>query len=79
MKIYLGWDSRKVGNVNAVRVYNQCHVIMECKLNEEGRNRLRKETEKIWMDEVEGDGNLQFDLNVILAPFSNKSISDSIS
>ena len=55
------------------------HVIMECRLNEVGRNRLRREIENIWMEEVKGDGNLQFDLNVILAPFSNESISESIS
>ena len=55
------------------------HVLLDCQLEAEARNRLLMEVGNIWMDNKK-PGGLQFSLYTILNPFANPKInlSDSV-
>ena len=55
------------------------HVLLDCQLEAEARNRLMMEVWNIWMDNKK-PGGLQFSLYTILNPFANPKInlSDSV-
>ena len=48
---------------------------MECKNEEEGRNKLKDELGRLWMEESRKVGDLPFDLRLILALFSFNKIT----
>ena len=54
------------------------HVLMECKNEEEGRNKLKDELGRLWMEESTKVGDLPFDLRLILAPFSFNKINEPL-
>ena len=54
------------------------HVLLECRNEEEERGKLMREFGRLWMDESKHVGNLQFDLRLILAPFSIDKINETL-
>ena len=48
---------------------------MSCGLEEEKREKLKSEVEKVWMEESKQCGNLPFNMRVILAPFTIKKLN----
>ena len=52
------------------------HVLLECRNEEEERGKLMRELGRLWMEESKQVGNLQFDLRLILAPFSIDKINE---
>ena len=54
------------------------HILMECQLEEAGRSKLKESVKELWM-ECKGSGGLQFDLNLILFPFNNTKVNESLS
>ena len=51
---------------------------MECKNEEEGRNKLKDELGRLWMEESRKVGDLPFDLRLILALFSFNKINEPL-
>ena len=54
------------------------HVLLECRNEEEERGKLMRELGRLWMEESKQVGNLQFDLRLILAPFSIDKINETL-
>ena len=53
-------------------------VLLECRNEQEQREKLKSELGKLWMDESKKVGDLQFDLRLILAPFSIDKIDETL-
>ena len=53
-------------------------MLLECKGEEEERGKLIRELGRLWMDESKQVGNLQFDLRLMLAPFSIDKINETL-
>ena len=54
------------------------HILMECHLEDVGRRKLSESVKDLWF-ECKGIGGLQFDLNLILFPFNNNKLNETLS